>query len=129
MSDDDTRVAKIEWQLEELAERRKEDNKTFESRLRAGASSFSKIRAWVVATAIGSIGSVFGVIWQAATHVAESRYAQKAVEELRAQATRAHEEEEGQKLRVESLTAQLRAEQDRRGQLEDLVRALAARRR
>jgi peptidoglycan hydrolase CwlO-like protein len=102
-----------------------------DSRLKAGAATFGKIRAAIFAAVMTSIGAAGGMIWNMATRAAEAEATQAQVRDLTKQIGAIEDDRQNLVLKIQNISNSLDNAQERERalerSLEDLRAQLAAR--
>jgi peptidoglycan hydrolase CwlO-like protein len=102
-----------------------------DSRLKAGAATFGKIRAAIFAAVMTSVGAAGGMIWNMATRAAEAEATQAQVRDLTKQIGAIEDDRQNLVLKIQNISNSLDNAQERERalerSLEDLRAQLAAR--
>jgi hypothetical protein len=106
-ADDKIQLAILAHQLSEV-----------DSRLKAGAATFGKIRAGIFAAVMGSAGAVGGMIWNMATRAAEADAVQGQVRDLTKQIGVIEEDRQNMVLKFQNVTNSLDNTTERARKLE-----------
>lgn len=99
-----------------------------QAQLKSGANTFSKLRATVMASVLSGLFAAGGMIWQAATRVAEAEATKEQAKETQKLVTEVRSELQSIQLKLGTVETMLRVEADRRADLERQVQTLSARR-
>lgn len=94
-----------------------------------GAATFSRMRAAVWAAVLASLGSVVGLVYTAGRKDERLEQMAEQIGELKVHAKETDGEEKSLRLWAESVTAQLREAKERIQAQDELLRAMAGRRR